>query len=84
MRGLPLNVGAGLFPVEGDNVLPGFRVVPAQLSVLPPDEEIERGAVTLQDPFLFRPGLLRSVMSEAFFAAPLRLEEGVSSKRSGW
>ena len=39
---------------EGGNVLPGLGVVPAQISVLPPDEEIERGAVALQDPFLDR------------------------------
>ena len=35
-----------------DDVLPGFRVVPAQMSVVSPDEEVEHAAVPLQDPFL--------------------------------
>ena len=34
---LPLNVGAGLEVLVPDDVVPGLRVVPAQLSVVPPD-----------------------------------------------
>ena len=50
--GLPLCVGTGLFLREGRDVLPRLRVVPAQLAVVPADEEVEYPAVPLQDPFL--------------------------------
>ena len=47
----PAQCRRGPFLGEGGNVLPGLRVVPAQLSVLPPDEEIERDAEALQYSF---------------------------------
>ena len=43
--------GAGLKVLVSDDVLPGLRVVPAQMSVVPPDEEVEHAAVPLEDPF---------------------------------
>ena len=47
-------IGEGFKVLVSDDVLPGLRVVPAQLSVVPPEEEIEYAAVPLQDPFLDR------------------------------
>ena len=35
-----------------DDVLPGIRVMPTQLSVFPPHAQVQHGAVTLQDPAL--------------------------------
>ena len=35
-----------------DDVLPGIRVMPTQLSVFPPHAQVQHGAVTLQDPVL--------------------------------
>ena len=46
--------GSGLEVLVSDEVVPGLRVMTAQLSLVPPDEEIELGAVALQDPFLDR------------------------------
>ena len=55
--GFLLNGGAGFstlrpgpFLPEGGDVLSRFRVVPTQLSVVPPDEEVEHRAEALQDP----------------------------------
>ena len=47
--GFPLGVGAGPLIVEADDVLLGLRVVPPQFPVFPPDVEVQRGAVALQD-----------------------------------
>ena len=41
-------IGAGSFLFEGVNVLPGFRIVPAELSVVPPEEGVDHAAVPLQ------------------------------------
>ena len=40
------------FPLEGGYLLPRLRVAPAELAALPPDEQAQHGAVTLQDSFI--------------------------------
>ena len=39
-------------PLEGGNFLTRLRVVPPELTVLPPDQQAQHGAVALQDAFL--------------------------------
>ena len=47
--GFLLRVGPVPFVFERDDVLPGGRVVALQLSVFPPDEKVQDGALALED-----------------------------------
>ena len=40
------------FAFEGGDFLTGLRVVPTELTVLPSDEQVQHGAMALQDAFL--------------------------------
>ena len=43
-------IGAGIEVLVSDDVLPSLRVVPAHLSVVPPDDQVEHSAVPLRIP----------------------------------